>query len=170
MPLEPQLKRTVAFFDGQNLFHAAREAFGYTYPNYDPAALARTICSNAGWKLCQVRFYTSIPDPAVDSFWHAFWVRKLAVLGTRGSGRSLGPFATGTSADPARRHGNHRAGRPRKGVDVRLALDVVRLARAGSSTWLCSSVRTKTCPRWRTRCERSLVQRIAGSRPPALPQ
>jgi hypothetical protein len=44
MPLEPQLKRTIAFFDGQNLFHAAREAYGYTYPNYNPVALAGRIC------------------------------------------------------------------------------------------------------------------------------
>ena len=33
MPTEPGVKRTIAFVDGQNLFHAAREAFGYTYPN-----------------------------------------------------------------------------------------------------------------------------------------
>ena len=32
----------MAFFDGQNLFHAAREAFGYTWPNYDVAKLATT--------------------------------------------------------------------------------------------------------------------------------
>ena len=30
---EPLIKRAVAFLDGQNLFHAASEAFGYTYPN-----------------------------------------------------------------------------------------------------------------------------------------
>src|SRR2546422_448621 len=40
MPPEPPVKRTVVFVDGQNLFHAAREAFGYTYPNYDIRALA----------------------------------------------------------------------------------------------------------------------------------
>ena len=36
---EPPIKRAVAFVDGQNLFHAAREAFGYTYPNYNVSAL-----------------------------------------------------------------------------------------------------------------------------------
>ena len=40
MPAEPPIKRTVAFIDGQNLFHGAREAFGHTYPNYDVKALA----------------------------------------------------------------------------------------------------------------------------------
>lgn len=29
--------------DGQNLYHAAREAFGYNYPNYDIKALARVL-------------------------------------------------------------------------------------------------------------------------------
>ena len=38
-PLEPAFKRTVVFIDGQNLFHAAREAFSYTYPISESAAL-----------------------------------------------------------------------------------------------------------------------------------
>jgi len=50
MPPEPLLKRTIAFFDGQNLFHAAREAFGYTFPNYDPVALAARVCHERGWE------------------------------------------------------------------------------------------------------------------------
>ena len=43
MPAEPLIKRAVAFIDGQNLYHSARESFGYTYPNYDIVALSRTI-------------------------------------------------------------------------------------------------------------------------------
>jgi len=64
MPSEPSTKRAVAFVDGQNLFHAAREVFGYTYPNYDVGALARSVCQGKGWDLVQVRFYTGIPDPS----------------------------------------------------------------------------------------------------------
>ena len=44
MNSEPPVKRAVVFVDGQNLFHAAREAFGYTYPNYDVSALAKQVC------------------------------------------------------------------------------------------------------------------------------
>lgn len=44
MPPEPREKRAVVFVDGQNLFHAAGEAFGYTYLNYDVAALADRLC------------------------------------------------------------------------------------------------------------------------------
>jgi hypothetical protein len=34
MPSEPLVKRAVAFIDGQNLYHAAREVFTYTYSNF----------------------------------------------------------------------------------------------------------------------------------------
>jgi hypothetical protein len=63
MASEPSVKRAVVFIDGQNLFYAAKEAFGYTYPNYDPKKLAEHICEQKGWKLAEVRFYTGIPDP-----------------------------------------------------------------------------------------------------------
>ena len=46
---EPDTKHAIVFFDGQNLYHGAKEAFGYTYPNYDPAALARAVCAQEGW-------------------------------------------------------------------------------------------------------------------------
>ena len=51
MRVEPDLKRAAAFVDGQNLYHAAREAFGYTYPNYAPHALSLAICKAKGWQL-----------------------------------------------------------------------------------------------------------------------
>ncbi len=62
MQTEPLIKRTVVFVDGQNLYHGAREAFGYSYPNYDISALAQTLCSVRGWMLLQTRFYTGVAD------------------------------------------------------------------------------------------------------------
>ena len=59
MSSEPPTKRAVVFVDGQNLFHAAREGFGYTYPIYDVAALAKQVCACQKWKLAQVRFATA---------------------------------------------------------------------------------------------------------------
>ena len=67
MPAEPPVKRAVVFVDGQNLFHAAREAFGYTYPNYDVHALAERICAGRGWRLTQARFYTGIAGRSVGT-------------------------------------------------------------------------------------------------------
>ncbi len=81
---EPTVKRTTAFVDGQNLFHAAREAFGYTYPNYDAQALAAAVCRGQRWSLLNVRFYTGVPDESDNAFWHHFWAGKLAMMGKQG--------------------------------------------------------------------------------------
>jgi len=62
MSSEPPVRRVVAFFDGQNLFHAAKRAFGYHYPNYDVAKLADRVAKDQGWSLTEVRFYTGVPD------------------------------------------------------------------------------------------------------------
>ena len=84
-PYEPSIKRVIAFIDGQNLLYAARNAFGYAYPNYDPQALAEKICQQQGWNLQQVKFYTGVPDINDDQFWHNFWSRKIVVMGQKGS-------------------------------------------------------------------------------------
>ena len=44
MSAEPALKRAVAFIDGQNLFHNARNSFAYNFPNYDVQKLAQAVC------------------------------------------------------------------------------------------------------------------------------
>ena len=56
MMIEPRRKRTVAFIDGQNLYHAAKAAFSYSFPNYDPELLAKAVCDRQGWDLVQTRF------------------------------------------------------------------------------------------------------------------
>lgn len=127
MSSEPALIRTVAFVDGQNLFHSAREAFGHTYPNYDVAKLARAVCAVNGWQLIETRFYTGVPDAKDDPFWHGFWSNKL--LAMRRAGISI--------LSRAPRYRNQRVKLPdgnvhtflaaeEKGVDMRIALDVIR--------------------------------------------
>ena len=81
---EPPAKRAVAFVDGQNLFHSARKAFGYTYPNYDVSALSVQVCKRQGWELTKVHFYTGIPDVEDNPRWHSFWSHKLAAMGREG--------------------------------------------------------------------------------------
>jgi hypothetical protein len=85
MPAEPAIKRAIAFVDGQNLFYAARNAFGHAYPNYDVASLAAAICQQQNWNLAHVRFYTGIPDASDDPFWSHFWTARLAQMGRQGS-------------------------------------------------------------------------------------
>ena len=132
MSAEPAAKRTIAFFDGQNLFYAAREAFGYTFPNYDPVALAIDICKSKGWHPQQVRFYTGVPDKTGNPFWNHFWTAKLGALGHRGAFVFSRPLRYRNQI--IKLDGGAEVTRliaQEKGIDVRIALDVIRLAHRG---------------------------------------
>ncbi len=129
MPQEPDVKRSIVFIDGQNLFHSVREAFGYSYPNYDVQALANAVCLPQGWHLAQVRFYTGIPAQGDDAFWNRFWSGKLLAMKRQGVivySRAL----KRREAIVRCPHGSSFPFRYReeKGVDVRLSLDVISLA------------------------------------------
>lgn len=129
---QPRSSRAIAFFDGQNLYHAAKEAFGFHFPNYDPLKLARAICDERGWDLQQVRFYTGIPTASDDPKWHRFWQAKLAVLGRQGVFVFTRPLRYRTqyvSITPGLIHPVPTA--EEKGIDVRIALDMIRLAHHG---------------------------------------
>jgi uncharacterized LabA/DUF88 family protein len=130
MPVEPNIKRTVCFFDGQNLFHHAKAAFGYEYPNYSPLALASHICREHGFNLQQIRFYTGIPTDHDDPFWNSFWSSKLLAMSRAGICTFSRPlryrkktFQIGDGVVLSREVGEE------KGIDVRIAIDVIRLAR-----------------------------------------
>jgi uncharacterized LabA/DUF88 family protein len=129
MRYEPPVKRAVSFVDGQNLYHAARESFGYSYPNYDVLALARAVCAGSGWDLVQTRFYTGVPSPQDDAFWNYFWSHKLAQLGRQGVftySRPLRYRNRVVKLPDGTEHSYLTA--EEKGIDVRMALDVIRMA------------------------------------------
>jgi len=139
MPAEPAIKRTIAFFDGQNLFHAAMKAFGYRYPNYDVLKLANIICQGKGWNLAQTRFYTGVPDLQDNYRWHYFWTSKLAAMARQGVevySRKL-VYRNNTVRLPDTWESCCRGKQytflvgTEKGIDVRLALDVIRMALRG---------------------------------------
>ena len=117
--IEPPNKRVVAFVDGQNLFNAAKKAFGYGFPNYDPLKLAKLVCGQQiRWDLTKLCFYTGMPSPKRDAQRHLFWKAK---LGSMGRNKDL----VQTFSRPL----VYRDGiAQEKGIDVRLALDAVRLA------------------------------------------
>lgn len=126
---EPALIRAVSFFDGQNLFHSAKQAFGYTWPNFDPVALTEYICAKNGWNVSGVRFYTGVPDAADKPFWNHFWTAK---------GAQMGRDKVHVFTSPLR-YRNKRVLLPdgsehsfldgdEKGIDVRIALDIIRMA------------------------------------------
>ena len=94
--------------------------------------LADAVCRAAGWTLSQARFYTGIPDPTDNPFWHNFWSAKLAVMGRQGVvvfSRSL-RYCNQTVRLPDRSEFTFAVGEE-KGVDIRMALDVIRMAHRG---------------------------------------
>ena len=130
MPSEPAVKRAHVFVDGQNLFHGAKEAFGYPYPNYDVACLAQRVCRQSGWQLLRTTFYTGIPDRTDNAFWHHFWAAKLAHMGRRGVQVFSRPLRYRNQTVTLPNGGTQTfLVAEEKGVDVRIALDVVRAAR-----------------------------------------
>ena len=128
MPPKPKVKRTVAYIDGQNVYHSVKEAFGYTYPNYDAYRLASRICQLQKWQLDTVKFYTGIPDRSDNPFWHEFWANKLAAMGRQAQifSRPL-RYRNQTIELPDGTQHTMLVGEE-KGIDVRIALDVVRMA------------------------------------------
>lgn len=113
--------RTIVFFDGQNLFHLARRAWGggsapqYEWPSYDVEKLAHALVDRvAGRTIAEIRFYTGVPNPTAgpwEARWHGFWSNKIRSL------KRQGIYVY---------RGRVNAGGQEKGIDVSLALDLVR--------------------------------------------
>lgn len=132
MPTEPTTKRTIVFVDGQNLFHSAKESFGYAFPNYDVLKLADKVCQIKGLHLAQVRFYTGVPDAADNPFWNHFWTAKLAQMGREGVHVFSRPLRyRNQTVQLADGSSSSILVGQEKGIDVRLALDVISLAWQG---------------------------------------
>jgi uncharacterized LabA/DUF88 family protein len=114
--------KTIVFFDGQNLYHRAKELWAprpqvggspYGYPGYDVEKLAHALVKLDSQRiLSEIRFYTGVPDPKEDYFWHGFWNNKLRYLASRGIHVYRGRINPGGQE---------------KGVDVSLAIDLIRL-------------------------------------------
>lgn len=120
----------MAFVDGQNLFYGARDAFGYTWPNFDVTKLVRAICGQKGWRGDGIQFYTGVPEPEDHFLWHHFWNAKLAAMGTRGVKvfqRAL-RYRNQTVRLPDGSSHSFLVGQE-KGIDIRIALDIVHAVR-----------------------------------------
>jgi uncharacterized LabA/DUF88 family protein len=132
MAVEPQIKRAIAFVDGQNLFFAAKDAFGYSFPNYGFPALANAVCQAQHWTLAETRFYTGIPDASDNPFWNHFWASKLLHFsrqGVRVFSRALRYRNKTVTLPDGSMHAFLTA--EEKGIDVRIAIDIIRLAHRG---------------------------------------
>ncbi len=132
--MEPR-KRVYAFFDGQNIFHAARECFGYPKPNYDPIQLALRVTGlEKDRTLVGLNFYTGIHSNEIRPDLNQFWHRKLESIKYRGEKLGIQVKAISRPlkyafVDDLKNPGKKYPLPREKGIDVRLALDMVRLAR-----------------------------------------
>ncbi len=129
---EPPVKRAVAFFDGQNLYRHAKEAFGHHHPNYDPIKLFDAVCAARQWQGHGVRFYTGTPAANNSPMWHGYWSNRLLAM------RRAGILVTSRPIRYRREEIELPDGTVRivetpqeKGIDLRIGLDVVRMARNG---------------------------------------
>ncbi len=112
--LEPDHKRAIAFIDGSNVRYAAKEAFGEDIGNYNPLALAKLVCEENGWQLNGVHFYLGVPDINVTEDGHYAWMKRCSRWRRQGVNvftRALQHDVSGAARE--------------KGIDVRLALDVM---------------------------------------------
>jgi uncharacterized LabA/DUF88 family protein len=124
--LEPAVKNAFVFIDGQNLFLHSKDAFGYRFPNYDIKALAREVCELNGWTLAETRFYTGIHDPTANPFWNTFWVNKTAQMGQTGVKVVTRPLRYRNKSVRLPDGTEHTfLAAEEKGIDVRIALDVI---------------------------------------------
>ena len=112
--------RTIVFFDGQNLFRSAKDAWGpsqpnssspYDWPSYDVEKLAQYLVSlTPGRTLQEIHFYTGVHNRNVkpDLYW--FWTNKLNHLEVQGIYVYRGRVSNGQE----------------KGVDVSLAIYLIQ--------------------------------------------
>jgi len=99
-----------------------------------------------------VRFYTGVPAAERDARWHDFWSRKTRALKTEGVYVFTRPLRYSTqeiviAGDAVQRI----VVAQEKGIDVRIAIDIVSMARRGEYTSRLSSARIRICRRSRTR-------------------
>jgi uncharacterized LabA/DUF88 family protein len=116
----------MAFIDGQNLYQHAKDAFGHHHPNYDPVKLHHAVCNQHGWKPNLVRFYTGVPSALESPMWAGYWAKRLLYMKRAGIHVTTRPlrYRKETSED-----GEVITTPQEKGIDVRLALDIVSTAR-----------------------------------------
>jgi uncharacterized LabA/DUF88 family protein len=133
MSLAPKkLPRAYAYFDGQNLYNAAKRCFGETKVRYDPRVLAKLICDRKGWDLAKVYFYTGVPPANVSMYLNLFWSQKILNMKRQGvecHTRNLVYRRKEVTLDSGREETVAVA--EEKGIDVQIAVDIVKHAYEG---------------------------------------
>ncbi|WP_432787669.1 NYN domain-containing protein [Novosphingobium rhizosphaerae] len=119
----------MAFIDGQNLYQHAKDAFGHHHPNYDPIKLHRMVCASKGWTPNLVRFYTGVPSEKESPMWAGYWSNRILAMKRAGIHVTTRPLRyRATKAFDCNGQEQEITVPQEKGIDVRLALDIVTCA------------------------------------------
>lgn len=125
--------KTFIFIDGQNLYLSARSAFGSSvvpYPNFDARRLAELIGQEIGAPgVERVSFYTGMPVDRYSPRWHEFWTNKLEAMEEDFVSVYTRPLRYQYETDPLQPTGYKILSTREKGIDLRIALDVMIAAR-----------------------------------------
>lgn len=125
--------KTFIFIDGQNLYLSARSAFGSSvvpYPNFDARRLAELIGQEIGAPgVERVSFYTGMPVDRYSPRWHEFWTNKLEAMEEDFVSVYTRPLRYQYETDPLQPTGYKILSTREKGIDLRIALDVMVAAR-----------------------------------------
>ena len=126
-----QKRYSMAFFDVQNLFRHAKDAFhvmdgdNYHHPNFDPIKLHQKVAEAFGLTPNLTRFYTGVPPETENQMWARYWNNRVIALK-----RSRVSVTT----RKLRYHTEVVDGRTiriphEKGIDIRISLDLVACTR-----------------------------------------
>jgi hypothetical protein len=125
-------KRNHIFIDGQNFYLSAKRAFGLRYPDFDIPALGRYLSARMGQGDGPdpvVRFYVGMPVARYSPHWTNFWTNKLNAAQEAGVSVTTRDLRYLTETDPAAPGGVRVLSVREKGIDLRIALDVMAAAR-----------------------------------------
>jgi len=123
---------SMAFFDVQNLFRHAKDAFqdtpgdGYHHPNFDPLKLHRKVSQDIGCQPTLTRFYTGIPPLSESEMWSGYWSNRVLALKRSGVFVETRKLRYHTEEMP---DGTVKKVPQEKGIDIRISLDLVRCTR-----------------------------------------
>ena len=120
--------KAFVYVDGQNLYYAAKAAFGYAIPNYDVRKLSQEVCRANRWTLDDIHFYTGIPSARQNARWHDFWAARMRVMHGDGIKVVSRPLRYRTVCE----NGRQLVIPEEKGIDVRLAIDATKSMMSGA--------------------------------------
>ena len=126
--MRQHMPKAFVYVDGQNLYYAAKAAFGYATPNYDIRKLSQEVCNAHRWALSEINFYTGVPVARQNTRWHNFWTARLRAM----HGDGIRVVSRPLSYHAIDENGQKMLISKEKGIDVRLALDATKSMMSGA--------------------------------------